>query len=72
MKLVPEWRRAWRMFSIQAMVLAGAIQAAWAALPPEMMQSIPDPWMRGITLTLLALGIIGRLVDQPAVGGDDA
>ncbi len=73
MKLISNWRRCWRMFSVQAMVLAGAIQAAWVALPPEMMASIPDPWMRGITISLLALGIIGRLVDQPKVsGGGDA
>lgn len=73
MKLISNWRRCWRMFSVQAMVLAGAIQAAWVALPPEMMASIPDPWMRGITISLLVLGIVGRLVDQPKVsGGGDA
>lgn len=69
-QLIPQWKRCWRMFSVQAMVLAGALQAAWAALPPEMMETIPEPWVRGITITLLVLGVIGRLVVQPTVSGE--
>jgi len=70
MKLIPQWKRAFRMFSVQAMVLAGAIQAAWVALPADMMDAIPDPWVRGITIAFLVLGVIGRLVDQPKVSSD--
>lgn len=70
MKLIPEWKKSLRMFSVQAMVLAGAIQGAWSFLPPEMVASIPDGWVRVITITLLVLGVIGRLVVQPKVSGD--
>ena len=68
--LIPEWKKCLRMFSVQAMTLAVAIQGAWAFLPPEMVASIPVGWMRIITITLLVLGVIGRLVVQPNVSGD--
>lgn len=70
MKLIPEWKKCLRMFSVQAMVLAGAVQGAWLALPREMVDSIPEPWLRGITVGLLVLGIVGRLVIQPKLEGE--
>lgn len=68
--LIPEWKKCLRMFSVQAMGVAGAIQAAWVFLPPEMVASIPADWVRAITIALLVLGIVGRLVEQPKVSGD--
>lgn len=67
MRLIDDWQKAWRMFSVQSMVAAGAIQGAWVFLPPEMIASIPDGWVRAITVALLALGVIGRLVRQSSV-----
>jgi len=69
-KLIPEWKRSLRMFSVQAMVLAGAIQGAWVALPPEMKASVSDDWMRYITIALMVAGVVGRLVVQPTVSGE--
>ena len=66
-RLVPNWRKAWRMLSVQAMAVAGAIQAAWAVLPDDMKSTIPPTLVQWLTLGLLALGIAGRLVDQPEV-----
>lgn len=67
MKLIPQWKRCLRMFSVQAMVLAGAIQGAWVALPHEMKASVSDDWMRYITIALMVAGVIGRLVVQEGV-----
>lgn len=64
MKLVDDWRQGWRWFSVQAMVVAGAIQGAWLFIPGDMKASIPDTWVKALTLTLLVLGIAGRLVQQ--------
>lgn len=64
MKLIPQWKRAGRMFSVQAMTLATAAQLAWAHLPPELQASIPPDWLRWGTIALLALGVVGRIVDQ--------
>ena len=67
MTLISNWRKCLRMFSVQAMLVAGAIQGAWVFIPPEMQATIPDGWVRVLTIALLALGVIGRLVNQPKV-----
>lgn len=67
MRLIGNWRKSWRMFSMQSMVIAGAIQGAYLALPADMQETIPDNWMRGLTFVLLGLGAIGRLIEQPKV-----
>jgi hypothetical protein len=64
MKLVPNARKAWRWFSVQCMALAGAVQATWISLPPDLQQRIPDDWVSGGTVALAVLGILGRVVDQ--------
>jgi len=69
MRLIPNARRAWRMFSVQAMALALAVQGAWAALTPDQVAALPDWTVQAVTGAVLVLGIIGRLIDQ---GGADA
>jgi hypothetical protein len=64
MKLIEEWRSALKMFSMQAMGAAFAVQGAWAALSDDLKSSIPHGMVTGLTLTLLAAGIGGRLVRQ--------
>ena len=66
MKLIPNWRRAWRMFSVQAMTAATAILGAWQAFPPDLRDSLPETWVHGSAMALLVLGIVGRLIAQPA------
>jgi len=69
MKLVKDAGSAWRWFSIQAMALAAAIQAAWAGMPADMAARIPEGAVSALSAAVLVLGIIGRLVDQGS--GDD-
>ena len=64
MRLIDEWRKAWRFLSVQAMTAAGAIQAAWMTIPEEMKVSIPPNIVHWATLGLLFFGIVGRLVKQ--------
>lgn len=64
MKLVENAKNAWRWFSVQAMILAGAIQGAWLFVPDDMRSSVPQPWLQGLTLALLVMGVAGRLVQQ--------
>jgi hypothetical protein len=66
MKLVENAKSAWKWFSVQAMVLATAIQGAWTMLDSDMRVLIPysDTVVPTITGALLVFGIIGRLVDQ--------
>lgn len=63
-KLIDEWRKAWKWFSVQAMGLAIALQGAWAAVPDSLQSAVPHGIVTGVTMTLLVLGIAGRLVDQ--------
>jgi hypothetical protein len=67
MKLIANWRKAYRMLSIQAMAFATAIQGAWMFIPEDMKTSIPPTVVQWVTMGLLAFGIVGRLVDQPKV-----
>jgi hypothetical protein len=67
MKLIPNWKKAYKMISVQAMTLALAIQGAWQTLPPAMLASINPTLVTTITLVLLGLGILGRVVTQPSV-----
>lgn len=67
MRLIDNWRRAWRMFSQQAFIAAGALQGAWLYLDAEQKASIPDGWVQYITIGIVVLGFIGRLIPQEKV-----
>jgi hypothetical protein len=64
MKLVKNARHAWRWFSVQSMVVAGALQGAWLAIPADLKTHVPGWLATALTMGILALGVIGRLVDQ--------
>ena len=64
MKLIEGWKSAYRFLSVQAMVVAGAIQGAWLFVPDDLRASIPQTWLQGITITLMVMGVAGRLVKQ--------
>lgn len=69
MKLISNWRRAWRMFSVQAQAGSVAILGAWQTMPDDLRGRVPDPVVFGIVGALLVLGIVGRLIDQPKTRG---
>ena len=64
MKLIDNWRQAWRWFSVQSMLIAGAIQTTWLTLPADLKDTIPVGWVLGVAVAVLVLGVIGRLIDQ--------
>lgn len=66
MKLVDNAGKAWTWFSVQAMALAGALQGAWLAMPPDLQARVPAEWVDALTMAILALGIVGRVVKQDA------
>lgn len=67
MKLISNWRRAWRMFSMQAMTLAAALQGAWMLMPEDLKAALPPALVPVVSVALLVAGMVGRLVDQPKV-----
>ena len=60
MKLVPNWRAAWKWFSVQAIALA----AIWEGMPLDARAVIPEPYGAWVTLTLLVAAGLGRMIDQ--------
>lgn len=66
MKLVSDWRKAWKWISVQCMTLALVVQPVWLTLPDDLRASAPSWIMHGVTALLLIGGIIGRLIDQPS------
>ncbi len=64
MKLIPNWRRAWRMATVQIATAA----VAWGALPADTQAAIlglvgvPEQRVPAILGVLL---IVARLIDQP-------
>jgi len=64
MALVPDARRAWRWFSMQAMGWAVALQGAWVFIPDDLKARAGEDLAAWVTGVLLVLGMIGRLVDQ--------
>lgn len=69
MKLIPNWRRAWRMATVRIAMLA----VGWGLLPPEsqaaMLDAIGVPAER-IPAVLGAIFLVFRLIDQPKVSGE--
>lgn len=64
--LVPDWKNAWRWWSVQLTLLNGILQAFWegARAIPEAWEVIPADWRGWITLGLLALALAARMIDQ--------
>jgi len=64
MKLIAEWKRAYRMFSVQAMALSTAILGTWLVLPDDFKATLPH-WMgNAAAMATLIAGVLGRLVQQ--------
>jgi len=64
MKLVDNWKSAWRWFSIHCLWIAAAIPNVWAELPSDLKSAIPPGTMGAIAALVAICGIAGRLVDQ--------
>lgn len=71
MKLIPEWRRSWRMFSVQALAVIATAPLVWAELPDEtkalVTALVPPEWLPYITTGVALAGIAGRLIKQEQV-----
>lgn len=66
--IIENWRKSWRLFSVQALAVAGAIPVAWSQLPDGLKAMIPAGWMGTVTAVAAVCGIVGRLIRQPGAG----
>jgi hypothetical protein len=67
MKLVDNWHRMHRAFSVQAMALAAAIQGVWPTIPDDLKAALPSNIVHWASIALLFAGIAGRLIDQGSI-----
>lgn len=64
MRLIDDWRQAWRWFSVQAGAVVVLLPVAWEALPDETKALIPDAWLPWIVSAVGVAVVIGRLIPQ--------
>ncbi len=63
MKLDPEWRKAWRWFSVQGLALLAAAPVLYEGFPT--LQGYLPPGAFHVGMVVLAvLALLGRLVKQ--------
>ncbi len=66
MRLVDDWKSAWKWLSVQFVAAAGSVQLAVLAFPDTLRQYLPDWVTHLVAVGLLAAAVLGRLVDQKA------
>jgi len=67
MKLVQNWRKAWKWHSTQLLAIIAALPLIWMQLPPDVKDMVPDGWHPYIMAAIAAGAIVGRLRDQDGV-----
>lgn len=67
MKLIPNWRDWWRLWSVRIQLGAFALLGAWEAMPGDLKASIAPEWVQRVAMGLLVLGVLSRVVHQPAL-----
>lgn len=64
MRLVPNWKQAWRWHSVQILAVLTALPAVWMQLPADLKAYVPEaaqPWI----LTVIAFAaLVGRVRQQ--------
>jgi protein-S-isoprenylcysteine O-methyltransferase Ste14 len=64
MKFVTDVKQCWRWLSVQIPALNVAFLGTWAVLPAKFQEALPMPWVIGIAVGLIVLGVAGRLYKQ--------
>jgi len=64
MKLIPNWKQAYKLFSAQAHAFQAAIVGTWLSLPDSMRAYVPAKWVVVAVGIAGVLGLAGRLIDQ--------
>ena len=67
MKLVDDWKKAYKWFSMWAFAFCGSIALIWASIPADVKEMAPDSWDKWIFVLITVasvLGGAGRLVKQ--------
>lgn len=61
-RLIDDWRRAWRFWSVRLSVLSAVLMGGWQALPPELRADLP--YANQVAVGLFLLVALSRLAQQ--------
>lgn len=64
MKLVDDWKQAWRWWSVRGLAAIAALPFVWPTLPPDIKAFVPVEWQPYIFSAIAIAAIIGRVKDQ--------
>lgn len=64
MKIVNNWKTAWRWFSMQLMSVVVVLPLLWEQLPLEVKTFIPAEWLPYILAAVALCAMVGRMIDQ--------
>jgi hypothetical protein len=64
MTLIENWKHAWKWLSVQIPAVNIAFLGTWSALPTKFQDAIPLPYVIGTAVSLIVIGVVGRLIDQ--------
>lgn len=67
LNFVDGWQQFPRWISVRTHAINAAFLTTWATLPAKFQDALPIPWVIGIAVTLLVIGVVGGLIDQPAL-----
>jgi xanthine/uracil permease len=62
--LIDEWRKAYKLLSVQANSIGLAIAATYGAMYEQLKETFPPQWMAAVTGAVFAAGIICRVISQ--------
>ena len=65
MKIVSDWKQAWKWFSVQAFVVIALLPMVWAELPQDVKAMLPPEWRPWVFSIIALAGVLGRVKDQP-------
>lgn len=71
MKLVDNWKRAWKWYSVHILMIMVALPEVWLQLPEEWRQSLPPHILAYATSVLGVSAILARVISQEKPDGTD-
>lgn len=78
LKLIDDWKGAWRFWSVQLAAIGSALQALlawwpdaalamWNSMPAELKAMLPQSALMTVPLLFFGAAIVARVVKQPAL-----
>lgn len=67
MKLIDNWRKAHKLWSVRIQAAGAIVTGAWASIPADLRDHLP--YLGHLAAGLFVAGIASRLISQETAGG---